>query len=638
MVSKNSLNKLYNYVLNTDYSFNTEQLYSFGFAKADIEKLRKTGVISNIGENLYQFEAVDDLFYIGKDLIKEGNVETGFLYLKKVLQLDPDHLDAWDLLLYNSIMDKKYDQFFELLDMMPQTEQKYHKRDYDYCLYLLNYITDIPEKYQNYIKFLSFYDISVPLNDTRFDNRVWENRVRFLTMRRKFKDALKEQSMMINSSEYKNVQDMIIRELLSEVVNYDNDFHATITDLIEKKEYNKVVELLSDREEKYGLSGYYYYALKLAETIKNMQFSKIVPEKMSMNEQNIFEAINTNNYDIALRMNKEFRTKKDSIDDDNILYLLLRDICNLISDIEKNSISSSVSTKDDYSNLCSCFSANNMEEFVSKCCDMVMKKRNIILLDPMTPYERSQIHGLVREHKNMTSFSIGEDPNRRVVLRKKPVYTAGYKLKEEIDLAKDLYLSGRYNKCIEKNLDILDHLKRPDSYIYTRLGFAYLKNGNLEQAITYFEVADALIKENNLPYDYSPLLRKLKCATIYGEKDIDLDMSEEDFSSGEDENELFNRVNDLVILSGMDVESACLQLNLNSVQIDTVKLLYAKEFFGQGMQEKGEQFLRSFESSENKTEQNKKMFYEINSNKKLYANKKKESRKQLVLTTRPTNN
>ena len=54
---------------------------------------------------------------------------------------------------------------------------------------------------------------------------------------------------------------------------------------------------------------------------------------------------------------------------------------------------------------------------------------------------------------------------------------------------------------------------------------------------------------------------------------------------------------------------------------NSVKLLYAREFFFKGMVDKGEEFLKSYERSSNKSADNKKMYREIINNKKLYQRK-----------------
>ena len=46
----------------------------------------------------------------------------------------------------------------------------------------------------------------------------------------------------------------------------------------------------------------------------------------------------------------------------------------------------------------------------------VINRRRSIKLDPMNPYERRIIHSALQENDKITTFSEGEDPNRRIVL------------------------------------------------------------------------------------------------------------------------------------------------------------------------------------------------------------------------------
>ncbi len=51
-----------------------------------------------------------------------------------------------------------------------------------------------------------------------------------------------------------------------------------------------------------------------------------------------------------------------------------------------------------------------------KLADRVFKYRRSITLEPMNPYERRIIHSTLQNNKMVNTYSIGEDPNRKVVI------------------------------------------------------------------------------------------------------------------------------------------------------------------------------------------------------------------------------
>ena len=792
MVDSNTIKKLYDTVIqSSDDKLTSKELISCGFNYHDLDKLIARGTIVRVERGVYSFRAVDDLFHYGKELISKDLFKKSYLCLEKCYELDPNNLEVCFQLFDKHISDDNFEEAFKYLDKLMETDNKYYQIDYDYYLYLLNFITEIPDKYQQYVKYLTYDYIKIPKDDKRYENINNQNIIRKWAIAKNFSYALQLQNDLLAETKYNTVQNMLIKKILKKVVISQNELADNLLKLIQEGNYSEIIKVLEEQDKRCGITIVQEQLLYLAKQILYISSARVIPEKSPMHENTYFEAIKTNNYDEALRIYSKYSAEKSiytdyyhyDTDNDKIV-LLLTEISKLIEDISKSTeltddreievlgTEAEISSEKDSSSVLSLIindlvndnideafiklteymrsinreeyeflivdlikisllqgdktfevpintlSLMNMEdynielfdyikgfyealgqeemaiadiyldilkkgsnlnqnptvgkrledilaicediyddkieaaslkeevtsqgvekdtesddikEFIDEMHSRLMIDRGIILLDPMTREQRKQIHILVREYNDMTSFSVGEDSNRRVVLRKKSGFLPEYNLKEEENLARDLYVSGRYDQCIEKNLDILGHLKMPNSYIFAKLGMAYLKNGNLEQAITYLEVADALNKENNLSYDYSSLIKAIKDKNN-GEKDVGLDMNKEDFSSGEDENEneLFNMVNDLVSLTGLDVESAGFQLGLNLGQINTVKLLYAKEFFRQGMSEKGEQFLKSFTISHNKTQENKELFDEIVKNKKLYPKqgiKSKDSKK-----------
>jgi spoIIIJ-associated protein len=54
-----------------------------------------------------------------------------------------------------------------------------------------------------------------------------------------------------------------------------------------------------------------------------------------------------------------------------------------------------------------------------RVAEKVMRTRKNLTLEPMNPYERRIIHSTLQNHKYVDTQSIGEEPNRKVVIRYK---------------------------------------------------------------------------------------------------------------------------------------------------------------------------------------------------------------------------
>jgi len=57
-----------------------------------------------------------------------------------------------------------------------------------------------------------------------------------------------------------------------------------------------------------------------------------------------------------------------------------------------------------------------LENLASRTAGKVIKYRRNLTLDPMNAYERHVIHTALQEHEQVSTFSVGAEPNRRVVI------------------------------------------------------------------------------------------------------------------------------------------------------------------------------------------------------------------------------
>ena len=57
-----------------------------------------------------------------------------------------------------------------------------------------------------------------------------------------------------------------------------------------------------------------------------------------------------------------------------------------------------------------------LESLAARTAGKVIKYRRNLTLDPMNAYERHVIHSALQEHDRVSTFSVGSEPNRRVVV------------------------------------------------------------------------------------------------------------------------------------------------------------------------------------------------------------------------------
>lgn len=55
-------------------------------------------------------------------------------------------------------------------------------------------------------------------------------------------------------------------------------------------------------------------------------------------------------------------------------------------------------------------------KLADRLADRVVRYRKSVTLEPMNPYERRIIHSTLQNNKSVETFSVGEEPNRKVVI------------------------------------------------------------------------------------------------------------------------------------------------------------------------------------------------------------------------------
>ena len=60
-----------------------------------------------------------------------------------------------------------------------------------------------------------------------------------------------------------------------------------------------------------------------------------------------------------------------------------------------------------------------LEKLAERAAGKVLKYRKNVTLDPMNAYERHVIHTVLQEYDNISTYSVGNEPNRRIVVAQK---------------------------------------------------------------------------------------------------------------------------------------------------------------------------------------------------------------------------
>lgn len=329
MINEENLNKMYNGLID-EKELTTKELNSYGFNSKDLTDLINDGVLERTKRGYYSFLSIDNLFYYGKQLIASKEYDKATACFEKCYELNPNHLGACFQLFLRAVQSKKYEEAFTYFDQFYHSDNEYYNNDSNFYLYLLNIITEIPEKHREYAKYLKLEDVKVDFNDKRFNDPYSQNKVRIYALNQRFTLAFKELNELIKQQGRLNVQDIIVRTLLSQAREVQIGLKNNIKKLAIEKKYKEIISYLEQVQKKQHLNVADECILFLAREVSKLEETGIIPEKEIFSTNKLFEAINGKNFEVALELCKNYIKKNNINPSDNAMFILLKDITQLI--------------------------------------------------------------------------------------------------------------------------------------------------------------------------------------------------------------------------------------------------------------------------------------------------------------------
>ncbi len=332
MINQENLNKLYEGFIDKN-ELSTKEVNSYGFNGKDLTDLINQNILKRIRRGYYTLESVNELFSYGKNLMAQKKYNRALECFKKCYELNPRHLGACRRLFLGNINQEKYEDAFKYFKILLDTNDLYDQADNYFYLYLLSILTDIPDKYKKYVSDLKMKDIKILSNDKRYKDIPQQNDMRLAVLQNKMSYALKQLNNLIAKHGLSNMPEAITKSLLSKAIEAEDKNKKNLTKLIKEQEYEEIIKILEEKNKRHTLSLSDKYALKLTRQIIELQNTKQIPQKTIFQSENLFEAIDGNDYDLAFLLEENFINKKRLNSSDDIIYLLLTDICNIIKQI-----------------------------------------------------------------------------------------------------------------------------------------------------------------------------------------------------------------------------------------------------------------------------------------------------------------
>ncbi len=200
--------------------------------------------------------------------------------------------------------------------------------------------------------------------------------------------------------------------------------------VLEQEEKKSFFSILSPRTVKVELKLKEGVKSKTEKTVERKERKiEISAEDMKKAEENVKNFLNAflvqlkiNNLDIKLSTENGVITVE--INGDNINYLIgyrgdvLNSLQSILNNVANKGIEGKCKVILDIENYRS-KREKTLQELAEKVARTVVKNKKAVILEPMTAYERKIIHSKLQEHPKVKTHSIGEEPNRKIVIELK---------------------------------------------------------------------------------------------------------------------------------------------------------------------------------------------------------------------------
>lgn len=636
------------HTLRTKGTISRNKLYEYGADDYYIQDMIDNQIFAQVDDDTFKIDSVDELYYYGKYLLEQKRYSDANSIFICCYKTDPTNFNANFQLFYRSLIQKKKENIFKHFDVVYNylIENEYES-DANYYLYLIGTLYGVPSKYREKFNDLEEEDI---LLDEVDGFSIYEN-----TFRREVIDNsyFKVNSMFDERFEYDDkeemlLKDMVEKELILKWLVKNRNFNKMILSYLMENKINETKSLLDSEDENRFLSTTNTYLLKLVNSYITIQNTGVLPV-VKYDGDDVFDAINGNNYKLAIKLVEKYQ-EEHNIERENVLLVMLKkidtlierkkgniDLKPLIDEVrrirgEDTNIDVLIQAVEEMRNRKTPSLTDKEKQSLDSKIKQLYNGRCAFLLDPMPKEKRDLIHEYVSGFEDIASFNIGQDANRRVVLRYKPYIKEYVSIMDTATDAKRFYRKGQYKEAAEC-YELLLKIGKPRDITYGGYGLTLLKLHRKNEALDYLKIATIISKENNGKLDYTDLIEGIEYPLDKENKKPKVVVKEDEFKDTKRtdlDDELLNDLIGLTSEGEISLIDACKKLNLSEENINYIKLLYARDCYYLNKTSEGDLYFKQVEKSKAKDKKVKDLYKEILVNKKYYHNRLNSSQDQLI--------
>ena len=635
------------FILNEYGRISKEQLYNCGANDKYIEGAIENDVLKAVGD-YYVVGDVEALVEYGSIMADKGNDKAAASIFYCAYTKDYKNYNVNLQLLYRTVSLQKpkkgriYKYFDVVYNKLVEEGKQY---DANYYLFMIGNIygfynnddeniSDSFEMYREKFVNLEEDDILIP-NKTK--NSI-ENSVRRFIFANLYHDV-EVCARMIFTDDRKdtNLEYLLERFLVAKWLDNKKFINMKLQEYLCQNKMNEAKNLLYKQEDRRSLTKTNEYILKIINSYLTIKDTGIIP-KSKYDGDNTFDAIDGNNYELALELEKK-RIKEKGIKKETYLYVSLKKIVGLIKPkeevVQEVIKEEPIKQEEKIEPLPVVTLTPGEKQLLDDRVDKIYNGRMLFLLDPM-PYEKRElVRDYLREKgcDDISAFSIGVEPERRIVLKYKPRVTEYVDLKATLEDARSFYASQNYQLAAEY-YELSLKIGKPRETTYGGYGMTLYRLGRMKEAVDCLKIATIISKtEGNGKIDFTDIIERIECPVPYENRKPKVIVNESEFEdkkNSELDEKLINDIIGLMATGDISLNDACIKLGLSSEETDYIRITYARDCYYLEKYKEGDEYFKQVAKVKDKSERVKKIYKDILVNKNYYKNRLDSDKSQLV--------
>lgn len=326
-MENNKIETLYKMLIN-GITLNDNTLRVYGFSENEIYELISRRIIAPTSDKSYKLVYVEKLRKYGISLLQQGKFKEADICFQICYEVAPTGKNICLQVMISAIKKGDYQKVYEIFANLEKNHPERNSASNNLYLYLLSIIAPVPEEYIERTRQIESKDIVL----TYAVGTKVENEIRKAISQNKFAYACKLINERMQREKDYSVKFELLRALVIEAIEWNKRFRTKLYNLIENEKYEEVVHTLMQEQSKRRLSEQETNILLIAHAIVSVRKTKIIPEPVMNNANNMQEAIIDNNFALALKINEDFLEFNNINQEENLVHILLTKLISVIED------------------------------------------------------------------------------------------------------------------------------------------------------------------------------------------------------------------------------------------------------------------------------------------------------------------